>query len=91
MSAVPGVVTSAAKSQRDRHVRFVQEYGHAAWKATGYGRRSLAETAMGRYKGIIGSGLRARTLSTQQGETALAVEILNRMIRVAKPASVRIA
>jgi hypothetical protein len=33
-----------------------------AWqKATGYGRRSLVETAIGRYKHIIGSTLRGRS------------------------------
>ena len=63
-----------------------------AWqKATGYGRRSLIETAIGRYKNIIGSRLRARTFVAQQGEIAIAVEALNRMIRIAKPISVRVA
>ena len=63
-----------------------------AWpKATGYGRRSLAETAVGRYKAIIGPKLRARGLPAQQGEVAIAVEVLNRMIRVAKPVSIRVA
>ncbi len=59
-------------------------------KATGYGRRSLVETAIGRYKHLIGSKLRARSLTPQQGEVAIAVEALNRMIRVAKPSSVRV-
>jgi hypothetical protein len=63
-----------------------------AWqRATGYGRRSLAETAIGRHKAIIGPRLRARTLSAQRGEAAIAVAVLNRMIRVAKPISVRVA
>ena len=63
-----------------------------AWqKVTGYGRRSLAETEIGRYKAAIGPRLRARTLLGQQGEVALAVEVLNRMIRTAKPVSVRSA
>ena len=63
-----------------------------AWqKATGYGRRSLVETAIGRYKALIGPKLRARTLRNQQGEAAIAVEVLNRMIRTAKPISVRVA
>ena len=63
-----------------------------AWqRATGYGRRSHAETAAGRHKGLIGPKLRARSLPAQQGETAIAVAVLNRMIRVAKPISVRAA
>ncbi len=79
-------------TQRDGHIRLIQEQGRSAWrKATGYGRRSLVETAIGRYKALIGPRLRARTLANQQGEVALGVEVLNRMIRVAKPVSVRIA
>ncbi len=63
-----------------------------AWQqTTGYGGRSLAETGIGRYKAAISPRLRARTLPGQQGEVALAVEVLNRMIRTAKPVSVRSA
>ena len=51
----------------------------------------MGETAIGRYKALIGARLRARTLSNQQGEVALGVGVLNRMIRVAKSVSVRIA
>jgi hypothetical protein len=90
-----GVLSSqadTAPSQRDGHVRLIQEQGRSAWrKATGHGLRSLVETAIGRYKALIGPRLRARTLANQQGEVALRVEVLNRMIRVAKPVSVRIA
>ena len=84
--------TADAQSQRDRHIRFVTEKGRMAWqRATGYGRRSLAETAVGRFKAIIGPRLRARGLPAQRGEAAIAVGVLNRMIRVAKPVSVRVA
>ncbi len=63
-----------------------------AWqRATGYGRRSLAETAVGRHKAIIGPRLHARSLPAQQGEAVIAVGVLNRMIRTAKPISVRVA
>src|ERR671921_757811 len=91
-SAVPSTEDDEARSQRDRHIRLVAEKGRMAWqRATGYGRRSLAETAVGRYKGIIGPKLRARVLPAQQGEVAIAAEVLNRMIRVAKPVSIRVA
>jgi hypothetical protein len=60
-------------------------------RETGYGRRSLAETAIGRYKAIIGPKLRTRSLPAQQGEVAVATEVLNRMIGVAKPTSIRVA
>ena len=79
------------QSQRNKHIRLIAEKGRMGWqKATGYGRRSLVETAIGRYKHLIGSKLRARSLAAQQGEVAIAVETLNRMIRVAKPLSVHV-
>jgi transposase len=91
-SAVPGTEDPDAQSQRDCHIGLIAEKGRMAWqKATAYGRRSLAETAVGRHKAIIGSKLRARTLPAQQGEAAVAAEVLNRMIRAAKPISVRVA
>jgi hypothetical protein len=91
-SAVASTEDAGAQGQRDRHIRLIAEEGRMAWqRATGYGRRSHAETAVGRYKAIIGPRLRARSLPAQQGEAAIAVEVLNRMLRVAKPVSVRAA
>jgi hypothetical protein len=90
-SAILSPQADTAPSQRDSHIRLIQEHGRSVWrKATGHGRRSLAETAIGRYKALIGPRLRARGLVNQQGEVALGSEVLNRMIRVAKPVSVRI-
>jgi hypothetical protein len=90
-SAVPSTEDTKAQSQRDRHIRLIAEKGRMAWqRATSYGRRSLAETAVGRYKVIIGPKLRARRLPAQQSEVAMAAEVLNRMIRVAKPVSTRV-
>jgi Transposase DDE domain len=91
-SAVLGAQADTPPSQRDRHIQLIRDRGRMAWqKATGYGRRSLAETGIGRYKAAIGPRLRARTLPGQQGEVTLAAAVLNRMIRTAKPASVRSA
>lgn len=91
-SAVPSTDDVAKQSPRDRHIRLVAEKGRMAWqKATGYGRRALGETAIGRYKRLISPRLRARTPDGQRGEVALAADVLNRMIRTAKPVSVRVA
>jgi hypothetical protein len=87
----PSVVTSKTNCNkiRDRHVKLIAEKGRMAWqKATGYGRRSLVETVIGRYKHIIGPALRARSDNGQDCEVAIAVHALNRMIRIAKPISV---
>lgn len=57
----------------------------------GYGRWSFAETAMSRYKAIIGSGLRARTLPAQKTEARAAYSVLNRMTSLGMPVSQRVA
>jgi hypothetical protein len=89
-SAVPSTTDPDKQSSRDRHIRLMDERGRIGWqRATGYGRRNLAETAIGRYKHLIGPKLRARTDAGQQGEVALAVQVLNRMIREAKPVTIR--
>lgn len=46
---------------------------------------------MFRYKHLIGPKLRTRSLPTQRGEVAVAIAVLNKMIRTAKPFSVRVA
>jgi transposase len=77
---------------RNRHVQLIAAKSRMAWqKATGYGRRSLVETTIGRHKHIIGSTLRARSDDEQDGEVAISVHVLNRMILIAKPISVRLA
>jgi len=92
MLADSGAEDADAQGQRDRHIRLIAERGRMAWqRSTGYGRRSLAETAVGRHKAIVGPKLRARSLPAQQGEAAMAAEVLNRMIRAAKPLSIRAA
>jgi hypothetical protein len=61
-----------------------------AWQnATGYGRRRLVETAIGRDKRIIGSTLRVRATGGRAGKAAITVQVPNRTIGIAKPISVR--
>jgi hypothetical protein len=93
-SAVPSSDGSDGnvQSPRDRHIQLMAERGRMGWqRETGYGRRNQAETAMARYKHLIGPKLRARSLPAQRGEAAIAVAVLNEMIRTAKPVSVRVA
>jgi hypothetical protein len=92
ITAVPSPTADTVPSQRDRHLRLIREKGRMAWqKAVGYGRRSLAETAVSRYKGIIGRRLRARTLPSQKTEARVACAALNRMTGLGRPVSQRIA
>ena len=91
-SAVMSTEEQDAQSRRDRHIQLIAQHGRIGWqRATGYGRRNLVETTMGRYKHLIGPKLRARSLQGQQGEAAIAVAALNKMIRVANPMTVRTA
>ncbi|MBB4346228.1 hypothetical protein GGE56_007708 [Rhizobium leguminosarum] len=57
--------------------------------STGYGKRSLVETAIGRYKSIIGRRLRARSFHAQQTDVAIGCAALNRMLTCARPKSIR--
>jgi len=76
--------------QRDRHLEMITEQGRLAWqKATDYGKRSLVETAMGRYKALIGTRLRARGFEAQQTEAAIGVAVLNQMLAAGCPDFVR--
>ena len=77
---------------RGAAVARIAEIGRKAWKEEAhYHRRSLAETAMCRYKTIIGPGLKARTLENQKAEAAVAVRCLNRFTALGMPRSIRIA
>jgi len=88
-TAVPGGKLDRP-TLRDRHLEMIAERGRLAWQvATDYGQRSLVETTVGRYKALIGPRLRARGFAAQETEAAIGVAVLNRMLAVGRPASVR--
>jgi hypothetical protein len=67
-------------SQRDKHIRLRRDIGKKRWKKrTGYSRRSLAETAMYRFKGLLGPDLCSRQTANQMAEAILKCKILNMM------------
>ena len=70
---------------RDETIRTIRKRGIRTWeKTSGYHRRSIAETQIGRYKQILGDTLHARTLTHQQTETRVGCAILNRLLHLAK-------
>jgi len=90
-TAVPSTTAGTTPSQRDGHIQMIRDKGRMAWqKTTAYGRRSHAETAMFRYKALIGSSLRARTRPAQKTETKVGCSVLNRMARLGMPVSQRV-
>jgi hypothetical protein len=77
-------------SQRDRHFLLIAAQGRLGWqKETDYGQQALVETAMGRYKAILGPCLRVRSSSGQKVEAAVGVAVLNQMLNAGLPDSVR--
>jgi 3-deoxy-D-manno-octulosonic-acid transferase len=69
----------------------IQEKGRRGWQKTvGYGKRALVETAMFRYKTLIGPTLHSRKLAAQQVEARVACRAINRMTQLGMPISQRI-
>ena len=90
-SAVPSADAEAAPTRRDRHLRCIAEHGRMGWqKRSGYNKRARAEAAIGRWKQVVGDGLRARTDERRATEVDVAVHALNRMLELGRPNHVRI-
>jgi hypothetical protein len=91
-TAVVSGTAETAPTQRDRHIQMIQERGRRGWqRAVHYGRRSLVEVAMLRYKVLIGRSLRARALSAQKAEARAACAVINRMSSLGMPTSRKVA
>jgi len=84
-----------ALKERDRAIRRIQELGEdgrSRWKQeVGYHRRSRVETAMFRYKTVLGDRLAARKEWTQATEVAIKLDALNRMTELGMPKSYKMA
>ena len=85
---------SPAYDIRDRAIRYIAEFsdeetGRTAWKkASGYHRRSLAETAMFRLKSVFGDVLRCKRFENQRIQLLTRCYILNKMTGLGMPESV---
>ena len=76
---------------RNENLRRIWGIGRDEWKEeSGYHRRSLAETAMFRFKTIFGDHLCARETKRQKTEARVKCAALNRMTRLGMPNSYRI-
>ena len=73
---------------RDENLRRMRQIGRKRWKQeSGYHRRSLAETAMFRYKSLLGEKLWARQFPRQAREAFIGCVALNRMTALGRPDS----
>jgi IS5 family transposase len=76
---------------RDENLRAIRRQGRAQWKRTaGYHRRSLAETAVFRFKTLFGERLSARLWPTQVCQFQIRCRALNRMAHLGMPDSYRV-
>jgi len=74
---------------RNENLRTIQKVGRKQWKQqSGYHTRSLAETAMFRFKKIFGGSLSSRKLLSQVAEAHIKCCALNRMSAIGMPVSV---
>jgi hypothetical protein len=74
---------------RSAAVRRIVEVGRKGWKNTGYHKCSLSETAIFRFKSIIGANLKSCSLANLKTE-AVAVHCLNPATALGMPIGVKI-
>lgn len=80
--------SKAPPLDRDEHVRAIRRVGRRQWKVdVGYHTRSLAETAISRFKRLFGDHLSARTPEGQTTEARIRARALNRMTCLGMPDS----
>ena len=92
LDAAFSATAETAPTQRDRHIQAINEYGRMAWQRdSGYNLRARVESQIGRWKRVIGDSLRFHTDEAQAAEVAIAVVVLNRMLDLGRPSSVRVA
>jgi hypothetical protein len=80
--------SKSAPLQRDQNLRQIRRLGRRGWaRASGYSRRSLAETQMMRQKRILGGNLLSRGSASQWVECQLRCAVLNRLTHLGMPES----
>lgn len=90
--AVHWPASQAGAPERNEAIEHIARSGKQDWKdKSGYHHRSLVENLMYRFKTLTGDRLWARDVDVQDAEVAVRVGIINRMLVLARPKSVRIA
>jgi hypothetical protein len=80
--------SAGAPLDRDTAIRYIRAVGRAAWKrAVGYHQRSLAETAVWRWRCFFGDHVHARTTERQCTEIFICGRAFNRMTALGMPDS----
>ena len=67
--------------KRDEIIRAIKKHGKKLWRLdSGYSRRSISETAMFRFKTLLGQTLSSRDFDRQTNEAVIKCKILNKML-----------
>ena len=75
--------------KRNDILKEIDQTSRKEWKKkSGYHRRSLSETAMMRYKTILGATLYSRIFEKQKTENLIKIKCLNKMTRIGMPNSI---
>jgi hypothetical protein len=89
---VLSVTADTEPTQRDCHIQAIAEKGRMAWQHdSGYHQRARVEGQFARWKRVIGDGLRFHSDQARATEVAVAASVLNRMLDLGCPNSVRVA
>jgi hypothetical protein len=90
--AVLSATAETEPTQRDGHIQAIAEKGRMAWQRdSGYNERACVEGQFARWKQVIGDGLRFHSDQARATEVAIAAQVLNRMLDLGRPNSVRVA
>jgi hypothetical protein len=90
--AVLSATADTNPTQRDRHIQAITGKGRMAWQRdSGYNERARVEGQCARWKQVIGDGLRFHSDEARATEVAVAASVLNRMLDLGCPSSVRVA
>jgi Transposase DDE domain len=90
--AVLSASAETEPTRRDRHILAIAGTGRMAWQRdSGYNERARVEGQFARWKQVIGDGLRFHSDEARATEVAIAAQVLNRMLDLGRPDSVRVA
>jgi hypothetical protein len=91
-NAVLSATAETEPTQRDRHIQAIAGKGRMAWQCdSGYNERARVEGQFARWKQVIRDGLRFHSDEARATEVAIAAQVLNRMLDLGRPNSVRVA
>ena len=90
--AVLSANTETDPTQRDRHIQAIVGKGRMAWQRdSGYNERAHIEGQFVRWKQVIGDRLRFHSDEAWATEVAIPASVLNRMLDLGCPNSIRLA